>query len=50
MAKTAILRARVDCEKASAAEQIFSKLGITVGDAINILSHRYASKKPSHSR
>lgn len=36
MAKSSILRARVDCEKATAAEQIFFKLGITVGDAINI--------------
>lgn len=36
MAKTAILRARVDSEKVTAAERIFSKLGISVGDAINL--------------
>lgn len=36
MAKTAILRARVDSKKVSAAERIFSKLGISVGDAINL--------------
>lgn len=36
MAKTAILRARVDSEKVTAAEQVFSKLGISVADAINL--------------
>ena len=36
MAKTAILRARVDPEKVTAAERVFSKLGISVGDAINL--------------
>lgn len=36
MAKTAILRARVDSEKATAAGRVFSKLGISVGDAINL--------------
>ena len=36
MAKTAILRARVDSEKVIAAEQVFSKLGISVADAINL--------------
>lgn len=36
MAKTAILRARVDSEKVTAAARIFSKLGISVGDAINL--------------
>lgn len=36
MAKTAILRARVDSEKVTAAERVFSKLGISVGDAINL--------------
>ena len=45
MSKTAILRARVDCEKASAAEQIFSKLGITVGDAINIFLSQVCIQK-----
>ncbi len=36
MAKTAILRVRVDSEKLADSEQIFSKLGISVGDAINL--------------
>ncbi len=36
MAKSAILRARVDSEKVTAAERVFSKLGISMGDAINI--------------
>jgi len=36
MVKTEILRARVDVGKKSQAEKIFSKLGISTGDAINI--------------
>ena len=36
MAKTAILRARVDSGKVAGAERVFSKLGISVGDAINL--------------
>lgn len=36
MAKTAILRARVESDKFQAAEKIFSKLGISVADAINL--------------
>jgi len=36
MAKTAILRARVDSDKVIAAERVFSKLGISVGEAINL--------------
>jgi addiction module RelB/DinJ family antitoxin len=36
MAKTAILRTRVDPEKASGAERVFSELGISLGDAINL--------------
>ena len=36
MAKTAILKARVDSEKVTVAERVFSKLGISVGDAINL--------------
>jgi addiction module RelB/DinJ family antitoxin len=36
MAKTAILRARVDSEKVAVAERVLSKLGISVGDAINL--------------
>ena len=36
MAKTAILRTRVDSEKVTAAERVLSKLGISVGDAVNL--------------
>lgn len=36
MSKAAILRARVDSEKKTAAELVFSKLGISLGDAINL--------------
>jgi len=36
MAKSAILRARVDSEKKTAAERVFSRLGISLGDAINL--------------
>lgn len=36
MAKTAIVRTRVDSEKIAGAEQVLSKLGISVGDAINL--------------
>jgi len=36
MAKSAILRARVDSEKIAGAETVFSKLGISTGDAINL--------------
>jgi len=36
MAKTALLRARVDPEKITAAEQVFTELGISLGDAINL--------------
>jgi addiction module RelB/DinJ family antitoxin len=45
MAKTSILRARVDSNKADAAERIFSKLGITVGDAINIFLSQVCIQK-----
>jgi addiction module RelB/DinJ family antitoxin len=36
MAKTLILRTRVDSEKKRAAEAVLAKLGISVGDAINL--------------
>lgn len=45
MAKTAILRTRVDSEKAAAAKRVFSKLGISVGDAINIFSGQVCIQK-----
>jgi addiction module RelB/DinJ family antitoxin len=36
MPKSAILRARVDSDKVTVAGRIFSKLGISVADAINL--------------
>lgn len=36
MAKTLILRTRVDSDKKRAAEAVLAKLGISVGDAINL--------------
>jgi addiction module RelB/DinJ family antitoxin len=36
MSKTAILRARVDSANATAAEKVFTKLGISAGEAINL--------------
>jgi len=36
MAKTAILNIRIDPETKIGAEQLFSKFGITVTDAVNI--------------
>lgn len=36
MSKTAILRARIDAERKMLAEQIFSQLGLSIGDGINI--------------
>jgi addiction module RelB/DinJ family antitoxin len=36
MAKTAILRTRVDSDKAAAAQRVFSKPGISMGDAVNL--------------
>jgi len=36
MAKTAILRARVDSEKKAAAEAVCEKLGISLGDAVSL--------------
>ncbi len=45
MSKTAILRTRVDSEKATAAEKVFSKLGISVGEAINIFLSQVCIQK-----
>jgi DNA-damage-inducible protein J len=45
MAKTAILRARVESEKFDAAEKIFSKLGISVADAINLFLSQVSIQK-----
>lgn len=36
MAKSAVLRARVDSDKAAGAERVFAKLGISVADAVNL--------------
>ena len=36
MAKTSILRTRVDSQHKAAAEAVLAKLGISVGDAINL--------------
>ena len=45
MAKSAILRARVDVEKMTAAERVFSQLGISVGDAINLFLAQVSIQK-----
>jgi addiction module RelB/DinJ family antitoxin len=45
MTKTAILRARVESEKFKAAEKIFSKLGISVADAINLFLGQVSIQK-----
>ncbi|MEI6033390.1 MAG: type II toxin-antitoxin system RelB/DinJ family antitoxin [Verrucomicrobiae bacterium] len=45
MAKTAILRTRVDSEKVTAAERVLSKLGISVGDAINLFLSQICIQK-----
>jgi addiction module RelB/DinJ family antitoxin len=36
MAKTSILRTRVDSQQKEAAEAVLAKLGLSVGDAINL--------------
>ncbi|HLB33121.1 MAG TPA: hypothetical protein VJK54_02685 [Chthoniobacterales bacterium] len=36
MSKTAILRARVNSERKKVAEEIFSTLGLSIGDAIDV--------------
>jgi len=45
MAKAAILRARVDSDKKTAAELVFSKLGISLGDAINLFLGQVSIQK-----
>jgi DNA-damage-inducible protein J len=40
MAKTASLNIRIDPETKHGAEQLFSQLGITITDAINIFLHQ----------
>jgi len=45
MAKTAILRARVDSEKKAAAEAVFAKLGLSLGDAITLFLSQVGIQK-----
>jgi len=45
MAKTAILRTRVDFQKKQAAEAVLAKLGISVGDAINLFLSQVGIQK-----
>lgn len=40
MAKTAILNIRIDPETKAGAEQLFSKFGITITDAVNMFLRR----------
>ena len=45
MSKTAILRTRVDAQRKSAAEAVFKKLGISMGDAISIFLNQVSIQK-----
>jgi len=45
MAKTAILRARVNAETKVAAEAVFSKLGISLSDAITLFLSQVSIQK-----
>jgi addiction module RelB/DinJ family antitoxin len=45
MAKTLILRTRVDSEKKRAAKAVLTKLGISVGDAINLFLSQVGIQK-----
>jgi len=45
MAKTAILRARVNSEKKAAAEAVFAKLGISLSDAITLFLSQVGIQK-----
>jgi addiction module RelB/DinJ family antitoxin len=45
MPKTLILRTRVDSEKKRAAEAVLAKLGISVGDAINLFLSQVGIQK-----
>ena len=45
MSKTAILRTRVDSQRKSAAEAVFKKLGISMGDAISIFLNQVSIQK-----
>ena len=45
MSKTAILRTRVDSKKKAAAEAVFEKLGISIGDAISLFLSQVSIQK-----
>jgi addiction module RelB/DinJ family antitoxin len=45
MPKTSILRTRVDAQKKEAAEAVLAKLGISVGDAINLFLSQVGIQK-----
>lgn len=45
MLKTEILRTRVDAGKKAKAEEVFSKLGLSTGDAINIFLSQVVIQK-----
>jgi addiction module RelB/DinJ family antitoxin len=45
MAKTSILRTRIDSQKKEAAEAVLAKLGISVGDAINLFLSQVGIQK-----
>lgn len=45
MGKSAVIRARVEPEVKEDVESIFSKLGLTVSDAINVFCHQAILKK-----
>lgn len=45
MAKTSILRTRVDSQKKESAEAVLAKLGISVGEAINLFLSQVGIQK-----
>ena len=45
MSKTAILRARVDSEKKTAAEAVLGQLGISLGDAVSLFLGQISIQK-----
>jgi addiction module RelB/DinJ family antitoxin len=45
MAKTSILRTRVDSQHKEAAEAVLAKLGISVGDAVNLFLSQVGIQK-----
>ena len=45
MSKTAILRARVDSDMKAAAEAVLAKLGLSVGEAVNLFLSQISIQK-----